>query len=213
MGFRKIDVENWYRKEHFNHFYNKLNCAYSVTEHIQITVLQDTIRKRGLKFYPVMLYLISKAVNDHDEFKTAVDENDGVGIWDQLSPSYTIFHPDDKSYSGIWTHYSEDFERFYDDCLCDVERYRHIKGFSVKSDEPLNTFSVSNLPWIDFSSFHLQIEAKYLAPIITFGKYTQKAEAISLPVNIRMHHAVCDGYHIHLFFESLKQHISCFLAE
>ena len=210
MDFRKIDVENWYRKEHFEHFYNKLNCAYSITNNICITELMEVIQKRQFKFYPVMLYLIAKTVNDQDEFKTTIDENDSIGIWESINPSYTIFHPDDKSYSSIWTIYSDNFELFYNNCLSDINRYGDIKGFSTKPNEPLNTFSVSNLPWLNFSSFHLELETKYLAPIVTFGKYTSKGNDISLPLNIRMHHSVCDGYHIHKFFEGLRQHMQSF---
>ena len=138
MDFKKIDVENWYRKEHFEHFYNKLNCAYSITKKICISEILKAIQERQFKFYPVMLYLIAKTVNDQNEFKTAVDENDSVGIWESISPSYTIFHPDDKSYSSIWTIYSDNFELFYNDCLRDINRYRNIKGFST-------LFSTSNL--------------------------------------------------------------------
>ena len=70
MDFKKIDVENWYRKEHFEYFYNKLNCAYSITFNICITELLELIQERHFKFYPVMLYLIARTVNDQDEFKS-----------------------------------------------------------------------------------------------------------------------------------------------
>lgn len=39
------------------------------------------------------------------------------------------------------------------------------------------------------------------------GKYERAGEHVLLPVNLNVIHAVCDGYHAGLFFETLQQEI------
>ena len=71
------------------------------------------IRKRGIKFFPTMLYIIMKAVNQNKEFRMSFDENGRLGYWEQVVPCYTLFHPDTHTFTDIWSEYSDDFDTFY----------------------------------------------------------------------------------------------------
>ena len=42
-------------------------------------------------------------------------------------------------------------------------------------------------------------------PVILFGRYRQEGQALTLPFNIWVHHAVADGWHIHLLVDTLQQ--------
>ena len=92
----------------------KKACAY-------IGAFQSTTRrqrptphkKRGIKFFPTMLYIIMKAVNQNKEFRMSFDENGRLGYWEQVVPCYTLFHPDTHTFTDIWSEYSDDFDTFY----------------------------------------------------------------------------------------------------
>lgn len=42
MNYKKIDLEQWNRKEHFLHYRHNLQCGFSLTTKIDITVLKQS---------------------------------------------------------------------------------------------------------------------------------------------------------------------------
>lgn len=207
MKFKLIDIENWRRKPYFDHYYDQVRCTYSLTASVDITQLLTELRSKGIKLYPALIHMITTVVNRHSEFRTCVDGEGKLGYWESMSPSYTVFHDEDKSFSTIWTPYSDDFLAFYKDYLDDMEQYGDIREFVAKSDEPQNTFPISSIPWVSFTAFNLNIytEGTYLLPIFTMGKYSQQDGRILLPLSVQLHHAVCDGYHAGVLFHELQE--------
>lgn len=65
MKFNYIDIENWDRKEYFNHYMSNVPCTYSMTVKLDITKIKNK------KLYPTMIYYITKVVNNLNEFKTS----------------------------------------------------------------------------------------------------------------------------------------------
>ena len=116
MQFKKININNWNRKEYFEHYFSNIPCTYSMTIKLDIT----KIKSKNIKLYPTMLYYITNIVNKHDEFKTAFNENGELGIYDEMIPCYTIFHKDTKTFSNIWTRYTSNIDDFYAELREDV---------------------------------------------------------------------------------------------
>lgn len=81
--------------------------------------------------------------------------------------------------------------------------------FAPKKDKPINTFDVSMIPWTTFGSFNINVynSDKYFLPIFTMGKYFEQDGKRLLPLSVQVHHAVCDGYHVATFIESLQRKI------
>ncbi|MEC0127595.1 type A chloramphenicol O-acetyltransferase [Paenibacillus pabuli] len=206
MIFNRIDVENWSRKPYYEHYINHVRCTYSMTANIDITRLQAELKNKGIKLYPALIHMITTVVNRHREYRTSLDSEGRLGYWDKMSPSFTIFHDDDKTFSSMWTLYSEDFNDFYSRYLDDMDKYGNIKQFVVKPNEPPNTFPISSIPWVNFTSFNLNIynEGTYLLPIFTMGKYIHSDKKILLPLSVQFHHAVCDGYHAGLLYNEIQ---------
>ncbi|MFU1794636.1 type A chloramphenicol O-acetyltransferase [Paenibacillus azoreducens] len=205
MEFHWIDIESWKRKAYFEHYLGQSKCTFSMTANLNVTVLLSQLRQKHVKLYPAFLYMISRVINSHEEFRT--DFHGGkLGYWEQMNPCYTIFHRDDQTFSAIWTEFNEYFPLFYEHYLQDQQQYQAQKGLFVK-EMPANTFSVSSIPWVSFTGFNLNIynEGEYLLPIITGGKYYQDGDHILLPVSLQMHHAVCDGYHAAVFMSELQE--------
>ncbi|WP_091017474.1 type A chloramphenicol O-acetyltransferase [Paenibacillus amylolyticus] len=204
--FNPIVLDQWDRKPYFDHYLNQVRCTYSITANLDITLLINALKLKGLKFYPALIHMISTVVNAHREFRTCFDAEGRLGYWDEMSPSYTIFHEDDKSFSTIWTTFHEDFETFHIRYLEDMKNYKDHKQFVAKPNEPPNTFPVSSIPWVNFTGFNLNIynEGTYLLPIFTMGKYVQQNDQVYLPLSVQLHHAVCDGYHAGVLFNELQ---------
>jgi chloramphenicol O-acetyltransferase type A len=206
MNFNPIDMDNWSRKPYFEHYLNNVRCTFSITANIDISLLLKELKSQGIKLYPALIHMIATVVNRHSEFRTCFNSDGTLGYWDSLSPSFTIFHDDDKTFSSIWTLYGEDFNEFYSRYLDDMKKYGSVKQFAAKTNEPPNTFPISSIPWVSFTGFNLNIynEGTYLLPIFTMGKYFQHDGKILLPLSGQFHHAVCDGYHAGMLYNELQ---------
>ncbi|MDI4649047.1 type A chloramphenicol O-acetyltransferase [Cohnella hashimotonis] len=207
MKFHPISMETWSRKPYFEHYMNRVRCTYSMTANIDIAILQAELKRKNVKLYPALIHMIATAVNRHPEFRTCFDSEGRLGIWERMSPSFTIFHEEDSTFSSIWTPYSEDFGAFYKRCLQETERYKHARQLFPCPDEPPNTFPISSIPWVNFTGFNLNIygEGNFLLPIFTMGKYDRQHDKLWLPVSAQLHHAVCDGYHAGVLFNELQE--------
>ena len=205
MAIRLIDLENWERREYYEHFIKDVVCSYSVTVNIDITNL------KGYSLYPAMIWLLTKTVNDMPEFRTCLTEN-GPGIYDDMHPMYTVFNKEKKNFSGIWSYFSEDYSEFLENYQADVQKYSSSTRYAPKEGTPANSFNISMVPWLEFTSMNFNVydEGKFLLPIFTMGKFFERDGKRYLPLAIQVHHAVCDGYHIGLFVEKLNEYIGRF---
>lgn len=208
MQFQMIDQETWNRKEYFDLYYKNLPCTYSMTANLDITALLNTVHAQKLKLYPVLIYCISTIVNRHDEFKTALDADGNLGIYDVVHPSFTIFHKESETFSSIWTPYQTDFAAFHAAYTADMEHYGTVEKLAPKPNAPANLFNISSIPWTSFTGFNLNLAKgyDYLLPIFTTGKYYQEAATAKtlLPISVQVHHGVCDGFHVSRFLTELQ---------
>ena len=152
-----------------------------------------------------MMWVVCSAVNSRKEFRMGYDEQGNVGIWDYVSPYYAHFHKEDEQFVKLATAYHPDFYTFYQRFLMDQEKYKDYRGFDLKEIPP-NVFDVSCLPWIKYKSFDIHVfdEGKYLAPVVTWGKYETSDGKTLLPLSMNIHHAVADGWHLSRFFSDVQ---------
>ena len=205
MALKLIDRETWERREFYEHFINEVVCTYSAVVNIDITNL------KGQKLYPAMIWLLTKTVNDMPEFRTVLTP-DGPGIYDDMHPMYTVFNKENKNFSGIWSYFSEDYKEFLKSYEADAGEYSKSTRYAPKDGTPANSFNISMVPWLEFTSFNINVfdEGKFLLPIFTMGKFFERDGKRFLPLAIQVHHAVCDGYHMGAFVERLQEYVDGF---
>ena len=206
MKFNPIDIEKWNRKEYYTHYMDIMRCTYSLTVNIDITGLRAAVKEMEKKIYPVQIYMIATVVNQYAEFRMDKNSSGELGYWDEVNPSYTVFNKDSETFSSIWTNYNRIFSRFYDSCMEDITEYSQSTCLKPKPNEPSNYFTLSSLPWVNFTGFNINVfnEGRYLTPIFTIGKFIETADSVLMPLSIQVHHAVCDGFHIGRFVKSLQ---------
>lgn len=202
MAFHRMDLSAWSRREHFHHYLTQVPCFYSMTVEVDVTNLK---RGKG-EFYPALLHSLAAVVNRHREFRMALDEQGGLGWYDQLSPSYTLFHPQTETFSCLWTEYTPDYALFLHRYKEDLRLYGEVEAFEAKPHTPAATFNVSMIPWQTFTGFHLELPRgeTYLLPIFTLGRYHSVEGRLKMPLALQVHHAVCDGFHACRFVEELQ---------
>ena len=196
--FHLIDRSAWERNVYFDYYYHQIKCKYNLNANLDITPLVEWQKARGLRFFPVMLYVIMKAVNRNKEFRMSFNAGGELGYWEEVVPSYTLFHPETKTFTDIWSEYSEDFDTFYQTVVADMERYRNVTGvIKARPCQPANFCPVSCLPWLSYTAFAQDTysESTLLFPLIKFGKYFEANGRTQIPVSVFVSHAVADGYH------------------
>lgn len=208
MKFTAIDLNTWKRDEIFRHFINDVRNVIAITAEVDVTPMRILCRTRGLRFYPVYLYVISRAVNRQEALRMGWDAGGNPGIWDMVSPSYVVFHPEDEQITRLVTPFCDGFDAFYAAVIQTMEQNKDLRGFGFVPVPP-NLFDASIVPWLSYQSLTLNVfdSGTYLAPVITAGKYTERDGRLYMPLSIQIHHAAADGWHVSRFYADVQQEI------
>ncbi|MBQ5328905.1 MAG: chloramphenicol acetyltransferase [Oscillospiraceae bacterium] len=210
MDYQVVDIENWSRGKLFSHYMDYMRIVLSLTVEIDVTPLKKYSGKTGLGFYPLMIWAVSKVINSHDEFKFGWNEKGELIKWDFVSPSYTVFHKEDENFTKMLTEYSDDIFEF---CKrVDKDRKEHENERAIVKNHPANFFDVSCLPWVKYKHFDMHVfdEGKFLAPVVTWGKYEEENGKLMMPLSMNINHAVADGFHLSRFFNEVQEIINSF---
>lgn len=198
---------DWNRKPYFDYYFHTIKTKYNVNYHLDITELLAEIKKYNLKFYPTFLYVTMRVVNQNKEFRMSFDDNNRLGTWNYVVPSYTIFHNDDKTFSDIWSEYSPIFKDFYEQVIEDMDTYKDVKKIKAKENRPANFCPISAIPWLSFHSISQDTysDSSLLFPIVRFGKYYNNGDKVLLPFSIFVNHAIADGYHTSKLINEIEE--------
>ena len=211
MNYTKVDIDKWSRGSLFQFYIEKMRIVMSLTVDINVAPLITYTKKNGLKFYPAMIWVVSKVINSHDEFKYSWDTDGNLIRWDSISPSYTVFNRDDECFSKFVTEYMDDIFEFYQRTVDDQRKYQEERA--IIGNQPQNFFDVSCLPWVKYKHFDVHVfdEGKFLAPVVTWGKYEVQNGNALMPLTMNIHHAVADGFHLSRFFNEVQELIDSYV--
>lgn len=206
MLFHPLDCNTWPRAEHFRYYTDIVRTRYNLNYEIDITALYRRVKEKKLRFYPAALWMIMRVVNDTMELRMAVDEEGNPGYWEYCVPSYTIFHPDDQTFSDIWTEWDADFSVFYAKAVEDMETCSNIKGVQAKDGRPDGFVSLSMMPWLSFTSYACDTYTapQMLFPIFVMGKWHELDGRRMLPISLSINHAAADGWHAAKAFHDIE---------
>lgn len=210
MKFELKD-KSWGRYDLFYYYINNLRCVLSMTCDIDISYFLPFVKNKNYRFYPAMMWAVSKILNSREEFKLGWNNNNQVGVYDIIHPYFAHFYKEDEKCAKLVVKYNNDLSIFHSRFINITEKYKTCRAFDY-CNIPKNTFDVSCLPWINYKNFDMHIfdEGKYLAPVVTWGKYTESDGKITIPVSFNLHHACVDGYHLSRFFLELQEFIDIF---
>ena len=93
MNYKKVDIENWERRDIYRMYTTTLKIVMNMTVDVDVSRVVRFAKAEGLKFYPVMMHLVGRILNAHDEFKYSLTPEGELIHWDMISPSYTDFDP------------------------------------------------------------------------------------------------------------------------
>ena len=73
-GYKKINMETWARREHYEYYTKQLKVEYNITANVDVKNVLDFCHSKGYKFYPAMIYLVTKTLNRIENFKMFKDK-------------------------------------------------------------------------------------------------------------------------------------------
>ena len=66
MNYKTVDINTWSRGELFSFYMDRMRIVMSLTVDIDVTALAGYAKRNGLRFYPAMIWAVSKVVNAHE---------------------------------------------------------------------------------------------------------------------------------------------------
>ena len=82
MNYKKVDFSTWPRGDLFQFYIDHMRVVMSLTVDMDVTPLVRFVRQRGMKFYPTMIWVVSRVINAHEEFKLGWDQDGNLIRWD-----------------------------------------------------------------------------------------------------------------------------------
>lgn len=213
--YRTIDLADYYRRDVFRHFSEDCKCSISMTARIDVTDLQRAAKRGGTKFYIDFLYLLSKTLNSRDDYRMVYLWQSGKLVcYDKINPTQYVFHDDTETCTPVYTEYFDDYATFYRQALADVERAKQTRKYGLDTANHPNWFDASYIPWLSYDSMNMELPDGHLFfnPIVNWGKYREENGRLTMPVTVRLNHAIADGYLLAKVFNLLESEIADFCA-
>jgi len=130
---------------------------------------------------------------------------EGGYLYDVIDGSATIDR-DDGTFGFSHIPYFEDLDLFLEKATEELIEVRTSHRL-IRSGIGENVIHFSALPWLRFT--HVSHPRRYARrdsiPKITIGKFRKSGEKRLIPVSVHVNHAVADGLHVGMFFDTLQK--------
>lgn len=200
---KKLDIEHWNRKEHFNYFKNFDEPFFGVTVDLDCTLAYQHCKKQDHSFFLFYLHKALIAANHIENFKYRLIDNEVI-IYDKIHAAATISRPD-ETFGFSYINYNKDFHKFKAIAQVEIERVQKNRDLKPAAPED-NVIHFSSLPWIKFTSMSHARNFSFpdSCPKISFGKLMEENGKKIMPVSIHVHHALMDGLHVGKYIDKFQ---------
>lgn len=199
-----LDLENWNRKQHFEHFSQLLDPYFAVTVDVDVTNAYQVAKEKNISFFVIYLHSCLKTINSIENFRYRITNDKRIRVYDVIHASATIMRAD-NTFGFSFIYYSDNLDEFHRNFNKEKERILNSTNLFplINSDDCVYC---SALPWIHFTG-HKEPRNSENDSItrLAFGKFIEKENTLKMPVSITVNHALIDGYHVGLFFENYQK--------
>ena len=199
---RKLDLDNWDRKEHFEFFSKIEEPFFGFTVNIDCTGAYKKAKALNVSFFIYYLHKTLITTNAIENFRYRIIDGE-VFLHDKINASVTIMR-DDKTFGLSLVEFDEDLHRFNENAKKRIEKVHNTNGLSIRFLSDTIHFSI--IPWISFSAVSHARGFNYpdSCPKIVFGALREENGKKHMPLSVHVHHGLMDGYHVGLFLERLN---------
>ncbi len=112
----------------------------------------------------------------------------------------------DDTFGFATIDYAQDFATFNSRILQGIEETRHNPSIH---DEPGrdDMMFLTTVTWVSFTQLThpVPLNPPDSFPRISWGKFFEQGDQVLMPLSLMANHALVDGLHVGLFFESVQQ--------
>ncbi|MGB1042455.1 MAG: CatA-like O-acetyltransferase [Tenacibaculum sp.] len=198
-----LDIENWKRKQHFEHFRTLADPSFGIVANVDITLCYQSSKEKKQSFFTKYLHACMIAINNVEAFKYRI-EGDKVAIYKTIHASATIARTD-NTFGFSFIDFSQEYEEFHLNFLKEKERITNSTNlFPPKYS--LGCIHCSAIPWVSFTSHKEPFSGNKddSVPQLAFGKIKQENGKMLMPIAVNVNHALVDGYDVGQFFEKFQ---------
>lgn len=199
------EIKEFKRKELFEHYNNCDNPFIICTIPIDVTNIVNYCKEHK-NFYATMGFLVTKTVNQIDEFKYRYKDKK-IYYCDIVKSNFTEMYEDETiGFFGI--PYTNDFHEYIENYLETQKEFKRNKKLETESD--IDEIWLSCEPWFSFKGFIPPFNKKISIPQFIWDKFEYVDGRYNLNLMIMIHHGFADGFHIAKFINLLKENIKSF---
>ncbi|OJU25209.1 MAG: chloramphenicol acetyltransferase [Sphingobacteriales bacterium 41-5] len=206
---KKIDIEHWKRKEHFEFFAKMASPYFGITTEVDCTQAYQAAKEKGQSFFAHYLHKSMIAVNLVEELKMRIVDNQIV-LFDTIHAGTTIGRPD-GTFGFAFMNFSDDFEKFNSELQSEIGEVLNSTGLRLNNDDiKKDLIRHSTIPWNSFTGLlhPTNLDETESVPKITFGKFNVLNGKKYLPVSIEAHHGLVDGFHVAQYLAEFQKQLN-----
>jgi len=202
--YRKIDLETWERRSTFEFFKDFEDPFFNITADLNVARLYDMCKSNDLAFSLAFLFYSLETANEIREFRRRMI-GESVVEFDRVEATQTILN-EDKTFSFSYYRWKDNVVEFVSEGRISRDKYLSLKTFDVETDR-LDLIYYSAFPWVSFTSFKhaSRLNNRQTIPRMVFGKMFEENGSRKMPFSVEAHHAMMDGYHVGLYYETLQK--------
>ncbi|MBO4820914.1 MAG: hypothetical protein J5548_05560 [Prevotella sp.] len=204
--YKEIDFNTWDRREHYQHFARLKFPHYNVAAQINVSRLLEYKREHGLSFYLSLIYLVTKSLNQIENFNYRMKDG-RVVMYDIIHTNFTHKKPEE----GLFRFHTAPFQGTLLEYVADTSAaiIQQDTLFGGLGDIP-NVAYCSCIPTLDATAMSNpgMENPEDAIPRINWGKYVERDGRWMLNVTLTPNHRFIDGYHVGLFFQILQEEIN-----
>ncbi|MDC8004852.1 chloramphenicol acetyltransferase [Aureisphaera galaxeae] len=200
---KKIDLEQWARKDHFKFFSQFEEPYHSITVDVDCTKTYNACKASGHSFFLSYLHKSLVAANAVPAFRLRI-HNGEVYEYEAIHASPTIPRPD-GTFGFSYIDFHEDFEVFHEQAKEVITKVENSTGLNPATSGE-NVIHYSSLPWLKFTSLSHARSYSFpdSSPKISFGKMTEENGRKVMPMSVHAHHGLVDGRDVGEYVKRLE---------
>jgi chloramphenicol O-acetyltransferase type A len=202
---RRIDMENWPRREHFDLFSTFDHPHFNLCANVDLTAFYPAVKARGYSIHVAIIYVITRASNAIPEFRQRIRGGEVVEH-EIVHPSATVPVGDDL-FTFCTMDYYEDFPTFASEAAGRIAYAKEHPSLDDLGRDDL--LFMSSIPWVSFTSVMHPIHSHPgdSVPRYAWGKFFEEGESLKMPLSVQAHHALMDGLHMGRFYELVQGYL------
>lgn len=208
LNMRKIDLNNWNRREHFEFFSKMKSPFFGVVAEVECTNAYKKAKENGVSFFASYLHKSMVAVNLVRELKLRIIGDDVVEF--ETIHAGTTIGREDETFGFAFIPFELSFENFNRELQKEILAVKNSTGLRLNNDAiKKDLIRHSTFPWSSFTGLlhPSDLDRKESVPKITFGKSKKREGRIFLPVSVEAHHGLVDGFHIARYLEEFEKQL------